>query len=47
MVRIIPEEYFVKYSSSEGTHIGTADSNLTWGSVTTMTTFLSNLYDAL
>ena len=30
VVRIVPEEYFVKQSSSEGTDIGTADNNRTW-----------------
>ena len=31
MVRSIPEEYFVKYCSSEGTNIGATDSKQTWG----------------
>ena len=31
VVRSVPEEYFIKYSSSEGTDIGAADSNGTWG----------------
>ena len=31
MFKSIPEEYFVKYSYSEGTHIGAADSNRNWG----------------
>ena len=47
MVRSIPEEYFVKYSYSEGTQIGAADSNGTWVFVDTMTTFISIPFDAL
>ena len=31
MVRSVPEEYFVKWSSLEGTDICAADSNWTWG----------------
>ena len=31
IVNIIPEEYFVKYYSSEGTHIGATKNNQTWG----------------
>ena len=31
VVRSITEEYFVKYSSSEGTDIGASDRNWTWG----------------
>ena len=31
MVRSVTDEYFAKYFSSEGTDIGAADSNHTWG----------------
>ena len=47
MVRSVPEEYFFKYSPSEGTNIGAADSNGPEVFVATMTTFLSDSYDAL
>ena len=47
MLGIIPEEYFVKYSSSEVTNIGASDSNRNWGLFSTMTKFLSDSYDAL
>ena len=47
MVRSIPEDYFIKYTSSEGINIGTADRNGPEVYVAIMTTFLSDSYDAL